>query len=75
MKYATIRNTNLKESKESERNLALLLQVPFQFPLSGNTVIHSSHTFLTINMNDFFQLQLFGAVIHYRETQSIKHQQ
>lgn len=35
MTYATIRNMNLKESKESERNLALLLQVPLQFPLSG----------------------------------------
>ena len=35
MIYATIRNMNLKKSKESERNLALLLQVPLQFPFSS----------------------------------------
>lgn len=40
MIYATVRNTNLKESKEPERNLPLLLQVPLQFPFSSLPYCH-----------------------------------
>jgi len=70
MIYATIRNMNLKESKESARNLALLLQVALQFPFSHLPYCNPQLSHISINMNDFFQLQLSGAVRHYQETKS-----